>query len=266
MSGLIIGGEIVRVPWLNVRNWFDDARLRIRDGDRRARDTSWVRSILYHMTRADPLVVTVRPGRGPSTGGIFKVCNAWGTDVDTHAGSHLVVDWDGTIACCADLQTEAAYHATTINDVSIGIEIYQDSDGSVYDWQMRTATLLGIVLAQRFGIWRQTQYPYVGEIDRLAAGGNDCVGMFGHRDQTSDRGPGDPGDQIYQYLRQYGTESFDFSQGADVIEWKNRQTAMNQVLREQGLDEIDVDGVPGPATVAAYKQIKWLMPLPGDPT
>jgi len=162
----------------------------------------------------------------------------------------------------ADPATELAYHATTANSMSIGIEVKQGGDAELYAEQIGTAVDLCDFLTEQFGIQRQTQSVYRKRpIRRLAEHGGmgkDVVGVFGHRDQTARRGAGDPGDAIIAALVLDGYERFDFDADEDIKAWKERQAAHGIVP----------DGVPGPMTAASlkaagYRGGLWTMP-PGE--
>src|SRR5262245_56379324 len=200
--GLVIGGSVIDVHAVRVCNWHDHASMpRLRSSDYRPRETGWVRAIIVHTTKGDEPQKVVA-GRGP-VGMASASARAWAHD-PTHSGSHLLVDGDGTIWCVADLARDAAYHAESLNEISIGIEICQTPELAVYDAQLDATVRLIDALTMLFGIQRQFHAPYLGEahpVGRLASGGADCVGIFGHRDQTTARGPGDPGDAIFARLR-----------------------------------------------------------------
>lgn len=190
------------------------------------------------------------------------------------------MDYDGSIICTADLMREASYHATTVNGVTIGIEIVQGAtttpaqDGSApkgyayfYDKQLDAVVVLLDYLTRRFRIQRQIQSPYHGSshpVPRLVAGGATCYGVYMHRDQTSNRGPGDAGDFVLQRILNAGYEPVDFAAGTDLSIWKMRQQAMNK----QGA-KLAVDGIPGAGTARAIEQYRgrkhglWIV-RPGD--
>lgn len=256
---LIVDGGTVDIAGLNVKSWLDVADMRVLREDARPRRTRWIRSIILHTTQGDEPQV-VRAGRGP-TGLAARTVSAWGND-SRHAGAHLIVDGDGTVWCLADLVRDATYHATSLNEVSVGIELAQTRQLEVWQSQLDALLVLLDELTRRLGIQRQVHAPYRGSdhpVARLAAGGADCIGIFGHRDQSEDRGRGDPGDAVFTQLRQAGYEAWDFAGGKDVAAWKIRQRSLH------GLDE---DGVPGPVTVAAVEASgrphgMWV-PRPGD--
>src|SRR5262245_2126133 len=242
--GLVIGGAVIPVAGLAVYNWHDHASMpRLRSSDYRPRETSWVRMLVLHTTKGDePL--TVVAGSGP-TGMASETARAWAHD-PTHSGSHLLVDGDGSVWCVADLAADAAYHAEDLNEVSVGIEICQTPGLEIFEAQLEATVRLCDALTRLLRIQRQFHAPYLGEatpVGRLAAGGTDCVGVFGHRDQTTARGPGDPGDPVFKRLRLANYEQWNFDEGDDLDAWVTRQTALG----------VDADGIPGPGTTNALE-------------
>ena len=251
MPGLIIRGEEVLVEGLEISNFRDDERLNAAPNDGRRRKTRWVRSIVLHTTKGIPggrktgVPQFVIPGKGDDEKRELRIADMWSTD-GRSAGAHLIIDTDGSVGCMGDLANWAAYHAGgKMNEFSIGIEIYQESTGGIYQESLDSAVLLCEAICRAFRIQRQFHAPYLGRpVQRLRRGGADCVGVFGHRDITSRRGSGDPGDIIFEMLRDAGFEDFDFDVGEDMEVWRNRQ------------DELGVlgDGVPGPQTIKAITE------------
>jgi hypothetical protein len=245
---LLIKGAEVDVDGLTVRSWLDDPGMRLTPGDGRARRDRWIRSIVLHTTQGDEPQV-VRSGAGPA-GLAARTAAAWGHST-SHAGAHLVVDGDGTVWCLADLYMDVAYHATSMNEVSIGIELAQTRQLEIFHAQLDTTVTLCDAITRIFGIQRQMHGPYLGDshaVPRLATGGKDCVGVFGHRDQTTDRGKGDPGDAVFEHLRSARYEEFNFADDDDLITWRIRQ----RLLGANGVP-VAADGVPGPGTTAALR-------------
>lgn len=249
-GGLVIDGKVELVAGLEIFNWHDNPKLRLGDEDGRRRVDRWIRSIVLHTTKGDE-PQRVRAYVGPA-GLAYRTVAAWGND-SRHAGAHVIIDGDGTIWCLADLVRDVTYHATSLNEVSIGIELAQSSALEIYQSQIDALVTLDDWLTLRFGIARQLQWPYLGEdhpVGRLAAGGRDCVGIFGHRDQTEDRGPGDPGNAVYLAHLDRSYEGWDFEHGEDL-----RINALRQRLANQRGAGLKVDGIPGPATVAAIRRL-----------
>ncbi|WP_394825044.1 peptidoglycan recognition family protein [Pendulispora albinea] len=218
MPGLILDGVAELVPGLECLSWHDDPALRLKigeDGARRPPGT-WIRALVLHTTRGIPGGTDRRqqkilPGLGPARGTARSV-NSWWSTNGKSAGAHLVVDFDGAVACLADLVTEQAYHATSVNPHTIGIEIAQGSDAELYEGQLNAVVRLVDWLTERFSIPRQIPDRYRGPLPVLQHGGRDVVGVYGHRDQSAARGAGDPGDAVFEHLAAAGYERVDWSE------------------------------------------------------
>lgn len=258
MPGLIINDKEVLVPGLKILNWRDDKRLARGPEDGTRRNTKWVRNIILHTTKGIPggklshVPQKIVPG-GRDMGKEFSVAKFWSGD-PRQSGAHIVIDTDGSIGCLADLKTIAMYHAgnRSLNHTSIGIEIYQLGDGTIYQDSLDACVKLVEFLCRHFGIQRQIHWPYRGRpTKRLQAGGSRSVGVFGHRDLTRRRGKGDPGDAIMEQLMAVGFESFDLDQNEDKNVWKQRQEDLG----------LKPDGVPGPHTVEVLKENNYLYGL-----
>lgn len=250
MTGLLIAGLLHDVPGVECLSpgagsppW-----LRLSPGDYKMRQTKWVRQIVLHTTRGIA-PQTIRPGRGK--GGRDRVVAEFWRNDPNHSAAHIVVDSDGSVACLGDLATVCAYHATTANDWSVGIEIAQEPDGSLYEVQLASTVAVCRVICEAMGIPYQMHHAAYrnAPVERLVPGGRDCAGIYGHRDQTDRRGLGDPGGAIYARLRADGCEGFDFQKREDLDKWIGRQIK----LRAMG-EAVDVDGICGPGTMAAMRR------------
>lgn len=262
-NGLLISGQIVPVAGLAVlppASHGGPVWCALDPGDYRPRPTSWVRQIIVHTTKGQ-WPQSVRPGAG-LPGKAQVVADFWRGD-PAHSAAHLVVDLNGVAACLCDLAETEAYHAEGSNAWSIGIEMYQLEDGALYDATLEATATLVKFLCERFGIPFQmprgpyrnrplsrmeTVQPSTGK--RTQLGGPDCVGVFGHRDNTSNRGAGDPGDEIWRRLAARGAEGMDFEGKEDILLGKERQLALNA----RGA-RLTVDGVCGPASWAAMRAL-----------
>jgi hypothetical protein len=271
MMGFVIDGVDEVVEGLACLSWRDDRRVpRLSStGDGRRRSTRWLRGIVLHTTKGIPggrdrRPQQILPGTGPDGGHDLRVARYWSGD-PTRSGAHLVVDHDGSIVCTADLMDECAFHAGPVNDVSIGIEIYQGRDAEMYADQLAAVVRLVDWLTRRFGIQRQMPHRYVGgPLTRLAAGGRNLIGVYGHRDVTSNRGAGDPGDAIFELFIAAGYEPWDLEAVQDLEVWKQRQ----RELHIQTGAPLDIDGIPGGDTrralAAAGRPHGQWVPRPGD--
>lgn len=257
MPGLIIAGRQVPVGGLAILNANDRPWARLHPDDYTMRRTTWVRAIVLHTTGGN-WPQAVRPGAG-QRGHAQQIAEMWsGADrrggERVHSGAHLVVDYDGTVACLADLQYHAAYHATTVNDHTIGIEMCTMPDGSIWQATLDATVQMAVGeggLCELFGIPPQVHAaPYRNApVSRLASGGRDAVGIYGHRDQSDQRGRGDPGDRIYELLVAVGAEPLDYGAEEDLDIGRARQRALN--ARGGGLT---VDGLVGPASLAEARR------------
>jgi len=269
-TGMVVDGALELVPGLTVQNWHDDPAFRLKIGnDGRAVPGRSVRGFTFHSTHgvpggSDNRPQRVLPGAGPPGGGAEANIRYW-TSSSSSGGAHLLVDYDGQVICAADLVREETYHATSVNGVTVGIEIVQGltdkphADGGAphgyaffYQKQIDVVVALGDWLTRRFRRPRQIQSPYHGSshpVDRLVHGGADCLGVYMHRDQTSNRGPGDAGDCILQAFLAAGYEAVDFAAGTDKTLWMKRQGDLNLLGAA-----LVVDGIPGLATMAAVEK------------
>ena len=261
-TGLILDGRAVGVPGFDVQNFVDDPRLALAPYDVRPRtfqERNWIHLVVVHTTGGIPggtdlRPQDIRPGFGPSTNAGERVVGSWTHDPGRPGGAHLVVDFDGRIYCCADLVTQAAYHAQHANGPSVGIEVVQGHDAELYQSQLDLAARFARVLCGLMPTAIQFQIPLPyddGPVDRFVISQMrsnplaDVVGVVGHRDLTSSRGRGDPGDALMDALAARGAERLDFESGEDIATWKNRQAVLGVP---------SPDGIPGPLTVAAIRR------------
>lgn len=252
MSGLLVNGIELLVPGLDVYNHRDAAWARLDPRDFRLRRTPWVRQVIIHTTKG-MWPQRVLPGKG-SAGAARRVADYWRNDPDgsRQSAAHLVVDRDGSVACLADLAAHCAYHATVSNEWSVGIEMYQEGDGGIYEAVLAaTVTLVAAICEALMIPFQVAGDVYRDEpIERMVDGGRDCVGIFGHRDNTYRRGRGDPGDEIYKRLIAAGAEPLCYAAAKDLGAWKHRQSRLNLWGAR-----LAVDGVCGPVTIREMRRL-----------
>lgn len=264
MPGLVINGEQICIPGLEVINYLDDPRLKLKREDYRPRATRWIRSFYWHTTKGR-WPVQLKEGSGPDTKVEVRIGRLWATD-GRNAGAHISIDHDLTVGCHADLLLDAAYAVGCANEVSISGELYQGRNGEVYEDQIAVAVALTNFVTASFSIQRQIPPPDCrGLIRRCTSGrgSKSIVGVFGHRNQTKNRGPGDPGDHIFEALEEDGYQVFDFNANQDIYHWKKIQQ------KELGYEAQDADGIPGPQTADGLRFIGYpngLWSPPEDPT
>lgn len=263
-GGLLIAGRLVPVPGLAVippASAGGPAWARLDRGDATSRH-SWIRQVIVHTTGGlwpQPIL----PGAGAGGEGA-RYADIWQSDPQ-HSAAHLVVDSAGAVACLADLALVTAYHAEASNPWSIGIEMVQGRDGSLRQATIDATARLVAAICDAVGIPEQMpRWPYpgrplarmevpaqpgVGGNERHQLGGPNMVGVLGHRDNTSLRGRGDPGDAIWTALAALGFESLDYDRCEDLELGRRRQAAL--VARGERLE---VDGLVGPASLAAARR------------
>jgi hypothetical protein len=264
VTGLLIDGAIVPVAGLTVippASHGGPIWSALHPEDFRARTTTWIRQIIVHTTGGH-WPQPVLPGSGPG-GHAQQIAEMWqgadrGGGDRVHSAAQLIVDTDGTVVCLCDLATTVAYHAEGSNAWSVGIEMCTRPDGSIYGATLTaTAKLVDALCYPTFPIPRQMpRGPYRNaplrrmELGTGAArhnsGGPNCVGVFGHRDNTSERGRGDPGDTIWTELSALGFEGLDYNGAEDLHVGELRQSALNA----RG-ESLTIDGIVGPASLAA---------------
>lgn len=267
MTGLLIAGDLHEVPGLTIippASHGGPAWAELHPGDYRVRNTAWIRQLIIHTTGGH-WPQPVRLGAGPR-GHAEQIAEMWsgrdrGGGERVHSAAPLVVDFDGSVACLGDLAYCAAYHAEGSNPWSVGIEMSTLPDGSIYQATLTaTARLVDFLCWPTFQIPRQIpRGPYRGvplkrmELGTGAArkqlGGPNVVGVLGHRDNSSERGRGDPGDWIWTELAALGFEALDYAGAEDLELGQRRQAAL--VARGENLQ---VDGIVGPASLSAMQR------------
>ncbi|HEX3763177.1 MAG TPA: N-acetylmuramoyl-L-alanine amidase [Kofleriaceae bacterium] len=259
-TGIVLSGRVVGIPGLSIippASHGGPPWATLDPGDYRPRPPVWIRQLIVHSTAGrwpQPIV----PGSGPG-GEAARLADIWSSD-PVHSGSQIVVDSSGTVACLCDAATTMAYHAEGSNLWSIGIEMFQRPDGGIYQATIAATAKLCLALCDALGIPAQLDSRAYGgtPLSRMEhgaghlrdnTGGPDVVGIMGHRDNTGERGRGDPGDAIYAALLTAGAEPLDFASCEDLAVARRRQAALNA----RG-ERLTVDGLVGPASIAAARR------------
>jgi len=190
---IFIDGEAVALPNVKSLSWLDDPKLRLsfpNDGTKRQ---GRPQCIILHTTTGD-MPQHVVESTAPAEHCTARRTVAYWAKSPRHAGAHLIIDADGTLLCLADLGREVTYHCSGVNGVSIGIEVVQQPDGTLYAEQLRVCFAVCAWLCDRFSIPQVVAWPYTGarSLDVM----RHFRGVAGHRDVSSNRGRGDPGDLI----------------------------------------------------------------------
>lgn len=244
---LLVGGRLVEVPGVAVippASHGGPAWSRLDHGDYRQRRGA-PSQIVIHTTKG------IWPQRVLSGGGAAgraeRVARFWDQS-DEHSAAHIVVGSDGVTACLCDVATTAAFHATVANERSVGVEIYQEAGGGIYQAALDAAVRVVLALCEAL------QIPpivlgasYDGRpLPELLDGGAGYRAIYGHRANTARRGRGDPGDEIFTRLLAAGAEAM------SVTDYHRINTERQQKLVVRGA-KLELDGIPGPATLAAAR-------------
>lgn len=146
-----------------------------------------------------PTPQRIRPEAAAPSHCLAAAVHSYWSSSSRIGAAHLLVDADGSVYQVADLSTRAMYHCVGYNQVSIGVEVVQQSDSSLFAAQLVSVVELCEWLALRFSLPRSVAMPYTGVRDVV-----DGVGVLGHRDLSSNRGSGDPGDFVMGALVEAG--------------------------------------------------------------
>lgn len=255
---ITINNKKYDVPNLNTLSWNDEnSKIKyVTDKDDRKRR---IRLIILHThegIRGDLL-----DGFGPNTTMDERLAS-YQTSTDRY------VSWDGTIDQNGDViwQNDPKKHYTwqagnpQINQISLGLELIQKlvkengvERGHLWKGQLEKTVLLLDFLTAKLGIQRQIPWdksknkPCLIQIPRFQKdGGANVVGIAGHVNLTTNRGPGDPGPYIFEALKDAGYELFDVSSGEDLMVWKQRQISL-------GMSHREADGIPLDNTITLLK-------------
>jgi N-acetylmuramoyl-L-alanine amidase len=220
---------------------------------------TWIRGIVVHTVNG--VKGPLKPGT-KDTGRDFNYARYF-ANTTRKVSCDYIMDCDGSIAVTNDPLKNFTWHAESVNPVTLGIEFVQDDkDGALYEGQIAAGVRFIAFLCEQLGI--QKQVPAIGGnpdpqvLTRLKApnDGHTLVGVYGHRNQTTNRGFGDPGNWIFEALLRNGFEGFNFQKDEDLMVWKDRQ-------KNAGIEEKDCDGIPGPFTrkkleAQGYKNGIWM--------
>jgi hypothetical protein len=249
---IVINGKKIEVPGLKTTSHLDGvAHIKYMTDCNPRKQT--IRMIIAHTHKG--IKGKLLPGTGPNSTTDDALAR-YQNNTGRHVSWDYTIDKNGDVIAQSDPAKTVAWHAGQhgVNERSLGFEIVQNEDGSVYEGQIDKVVLLIDALTALLGIQRQIVWdsskgsPKVGIEKRLQMdGGADFVGVAGHRNTSRDRGPGDPGDYLFLALQKAGYECFDLSKGEDLKVWKDRQRAL-------GIPETECDGIPLKKTVEALKQ------------
>lgn len=262
---LVFGDIAHEVEGLRSVSYLDNPALAPRITDFNPRERR-VRAIILHTTSGSCGRGRVKPGNFPGDDTRGAVLARYQVRTARRVSWDYTVDRDGVVFAQNDPLERSSWHATAWNPISVGIELVQDADGSLYEDQLAAMVALVDELTRRLRIQRQIAWRGDAPIlERLARAdekgskrGSDLVGIYAHAHNTKDRGPGDPGPAPFRALKLAGYEGFDVAANEDLATWRDRQRALG----------IPADGIALDQTCAALERAGrahglWV-PRPGD--
>jgi hypothetical protein len=258
---LLIDGALVPVPGVKILAPRGEAWNYLAKGNKR---TLPVQAKILHKTIADD---PEKLDENPPTAhyarfwGYAKLTLDWwhkpGVDASGKpkpplSGTQLVTGHDGSTVCTEDLVRFVGWQANQANERTWGHEIKEYVGGLVHRAALAAAVAITKVDTSAIGVQWQCPRSFTKPLARWnKSGGVDLVGVFGHRDVTTQRSRHDPGDEVFAMLEREGFERFDFAAGEDLDVWGKRQ----QWLRGLGLYDGAIDGVPFTKTRLALQQL-----------
>lgn len=128
---------------------------------------------------------------------------------DREVSWHFTVDRDGTVIQSADPALWMCWHASSANGWSFGIEMVQDENGELNQACINATATLVEILCDVLSIPKIIPVDQNGKIlevykPKFSGKSGSWSGVLGHRNQTTNRGKGDPGNQIFEELMKRG--------------------------------------------------------------
>lgn len=246
---LLVRNQLIEVPGVNVISPASHGGppwARLAAGDYRQRRCAPTQVVVHTTKGMWPQHVL--PGAGPR-GRAERVARYWESRDDEHSAAQIVVGSDGITACLCDVAYAAAYHATIANERSVGVEIYQEQGGGIHEAALDAAVRVVLALCKELDIPPiGLGAVYNGEpLPALLDGGPAFRAIYGHRSNTSRRGRGDPGDEIFARLSAAGVEMMTTSSYHPINIARQRHLTAKTGVR------LTLDGIPGPTSLGAAR-------------
>ena len=263
---IILDGKTYATPGLETVSYSDDPKVpQATDFNPRRERIKWIVIHTVHGKRCTAL----KPGFSAPSKRAEQYA-IYQANTSREVSWDFTIDTDGTIIQSNDPVKRYTWHAGSFNPFSLGIELVQESDGTMYAGQMDVLVKFVDFLTRELALLEHPisrQVPSIngnppdGIVKRIqdAAKARKTSGVCGHRNQTTNRGPGDPTDFPFKALLDAGYKGLDYDGLEDVTMWKGIQTRLG----------VAADGEPGPATAKAIRDLGhnpaglWVV-RPGD--
>lgn len=254
---VFINGLRTEVPNCNTTCWIDDPQKIKQINKSNARQT-WVKGIVCHTHKG--LQGKLLNGVGPNTT-IDETLARYQINTDRQVSWDWTIDKNGDVIWQNDPSKRYSWQAGQVNSHTCGFEMIQEENGDQWESCIKASVLMIDFVTAKLGIQRQIPWnheknePDLRIIKRLLSehgGGKDVVGIYGHCNATSNRGPGDPNKYLFIALKEAGYLLFDYNKQEDLEFWKTKQRTL------LGIREAQIDGVAGPGTCDLLKQKGYL--------
>lgn len=206
---LIVGGQQIQtsyetLDWINNPDKIKNVVTVGKHGGPRSHTFQTPVGVCLHNFTGSRQVI-VAPGKGSEVRS-FAVARMFANPKGRKASCHLIITAAGRVLCLADLKQHKTFHAGLCNDWSIGIEIQKDKDFKMYEACLDTAVEVCEDLHNIFSIPKiipadnknslVVEEGFMPMITKVKP----YKGFFGHRNCSTNRGPGDPGNTIFERL------------------------------------------------------------------
>lgn len=210
-GGLIVADRRVVVPGVDVVTWLDDPELAPRVLKGVERLASDVTAIVLHASRGKRGVIE---GESRASTKAAKLAR-YQVRTEREVSWHLTIGASGDVYQQADAGTWTCWHASHANSWSVGIELAQDRDDpnlTVAQVRACIAVVEALCVALAIPRWVPVSTDGAPESGAVLAWqprkqGGDAkavAGVIGHRNLTTRRGVGDPGDPVVRALLDAG--------------------------------------------------------------
>ena len=203
----------------------------------------WLRSIGVHTVHG--IRGKLLPGTKPSNRA--ETYAHYQASTERQVSWDFTLDTDKTLIQSNDPEESYTWHATAANPYSMGIELVQERNGDLYQGEMDAFAdfadfSTALLFIPRFVPGKNGQI-VSGVIQRMATNPASYAGIWGHRNQTTNRGFGDPNDFPFLALKARKYRLVDIEAGED----REIVRGLQKELR------IAEDGTYGPGTRIAAK-------------